>query len=83
MFEPIRAARAAKSGHQSGDPARAAQALLTLIASEHPPVHLLLGSDALAMVRAHLAELQKQLHAWESLSVSTDFPASSPLSKEA
>jgi NAD(P)-dependent dehydrogenase (short-subunit alcohol dehydrogenase family) len=83
MFEPTRAARAAKSGHQSGDPARAAQALLTLIASEHPPVHLLLGSDALAMVRAHLAELQKQLHAWESLSVSTDFPASSPLSKEA
>jgi len=34
VMEPIRAARKAKSGKQPGDPAKAAQALLTLIAAE-------------------------------------------------
>ena len=82
IFEPVRTARAAKSGHQSGDPTRAAQALLTLVASDHPPVHLLLGTDALAVVRAHLRELQAQIDTWESLSASTDFTISSPSSQE-
>lgn len=83
IFEPVRAARAEKSGRQAGDPVRAAQALLTLIASEHPPVHLLLGTDALTIVRAHLVELLGHIETWEPLSRSTDFPAASPLSREA
>ncbi len=46
QFTPIRAAREAKSGKQLGDPRKAAQALLQLIALPAPPTHLLLGSDA-------------------------------------
>ena len=38
VFDPIRAARQAKSGKQPGDPAKAAQALLELVAAENPPV---------------------------------------------
>ncbi|MHA6205259.1 oxidoreductase [Dyella soli] len=75
LFNPIREAREAKSGRQSGDPARAAQALLTLIESEHPPVHLLLGVDALTVVRMHSAELLAEIDRWEPLSRSTDFAA--------
>ena len=78
LFDPIRKAREEKSGEQAGDPARAALALLKLIDAEHPPVHLLLGTDALALVRARLAELEAQINAWEPLSRSTDFAA--PLS---
>ncbi len=74
LFDPIRKARQEKSGQQAGDPARAAQALLQLIEAEQPPVHLLLGSDALDLVRRHLADLDEQITAWEPLSRSTDFP---------
>lgn len=76
LFDPIRKARQAKSGKQFGDPARAAQALLKLIDAERPPVHLLLGSDALSLVRVHLSELMAQIDTWEPLSLSTDFPQS-------
>ncbi|MBB6187846.1 oxidoreductase [Rhodanobacter sp. MP7CTX1] len=75
-FDPIRKAREEKSGKQAGDPVRAAQALLTLIDAEHPPVHLLLGNDALTLVRGHLAELEAQIDSWEPLTRSTDFTSS-------
>lgn len=74
LFNPIRAARDEKSGKQAGDPARAAQALLKLIESDDPPVHILLGTDALGIVRTHLKDLSAQIDAWEPLSRSTDFP---------
>jgi NAD(P)-dependent dehydrogenase (short-subunit alcohol dehydrogenase family) len=74
LFNPIRAARDEKSGKQAGDPARAAQALLKLIESDDPPVHILLGTDALGIVRTHLKNLSAQIDAWEPLSRSTDFP---------
>lgn len=73
LFDPIRQARAAKDGNQAGDPAKAAQALLKLIAAENPPVHLLLGNDALRLVRNKLAALSDEIDAWEALSGSTDF----------
>lgn len=72
MFDPIRQAREEKSGKQLGDPVRAAKAILALIGSEHPPTHLLLGSDALALVRQKLADYASEIDAWESLTVSTD-----------
>jgi NAD(P)-dependent dehydrogenase (short-subunit alcohol dehydrogenase family) len=73
VFKPIRRARAAKDGKQAGDPAKAAQVLLDIIANDNPPVHLLLGSDALSLVRDKLSGLQSEIDAWESVSKSTDF----------
>lgn len=72
LFDPIRSAREAKSGHQLGDPLKAAQAMLQIINSDAPPSHLLLGSDALQLVRAKLASMASTLDAWEQLSRSTD-----------
>lgn len=72
LFDPIRSAREAKSGHQLGDPVKAAQAMLQIINSNAPPSHLLLGSDALQLVRAKLASMASTLDAWEQLSRSTD-----------
>ncbi len=71
-FEPVRRARLEKSGKQPGDPARAAQAILRLIDSTQPPAHLLLGSDALALVRAALTERLAEIDAWEAVTRSTD-----------
>lgn len=72
LFDPIRQAREEKSGKQPGDPAKAAQAMLAAIAAEHPPAHLLLGSDALRLVRGKLAALDAEIRAWEAVTVSTD-----------
>ena len=72
VFDPIRQARQEKSGKQLGDPQKAARAILQLIESEKPPAHLLLGSDALSLVRAKLAELSAEMDAWEAVTRSTD-----------
>ncbi|KMM74373.1 short-chain dehydrogenase [Xanthomonas sp. NCPPB 1128] len=72
LFDPIRDARRAKSGHQLGDPDKAAQAMLALIDAPAPPAHLLLGSDALALVRDKLDCLKADIAAWEAVSRSTD-----------
>jgi len=73
VMDPIRAARQAKSGHQPGDPAKAAQALLALVASPNPPVRLFLGADALELVGQKLEAMQAELAAWDALSRSTSF----------
>lgn len=72
VFDPIRRARQKKDGKQAGDPARAAQVLLDIIEKDNPPVHLLLGNDALSVVRDKLSALKSEIDAWESVSRSTD-----------
>jgi NAD(P)-dependent dehydrogenase (short-subunit alcohol dehydrogenase family) len=73
LFDPIREAREAKSGKQAGDPRKAARALLEIVAAKNPPVHLLLGNDALDLVKTKLAALNEEIETWEALSRSTDF----------
>ncbi|QHE90945.1 SDR family NAD(P)-dependent oxidoreductase [Pandoraea fibrosis] len=72
IFDPVRSAREQKHGKQLGDPMKAARAMLAVIASDHPPAHLLLGSDALGLVREKWAAMDEALRTWESLTVSTD-----------
>ncbi|UEP39285.1 oxidoreductase [Burkholderia ambifaria] len=72
MFDPIRQAREEKSGRQLGDPAKAARAMLAVIAADRPPAHLLLGSDALRLVRAKCSALEDEMRTWEAVTVSTD-----------
>ena len=71
-FNPVRKAREEKSGHQLGDPQKAARAMLAIIASPSPPTHLLLGSDALALVRDKLRRSAESIEQWQALSCSTD-----------
>ncbi|AXA24933.1 oxidoreductase [Pseudomonas putida] len=71
-FDPIRKARQDKSGKQLGDPRKAAQAILQVIASPSPPDHLLLGSDALGLVRDKLQRMSKEIDQWQDLTCSTD-----------
>jgi NAD(P)-dependent dehydrogenase (short-subunit alcohol dehydrogenase family) len=75
VMEPIRAARKAKSGKQPGDPAKAAQALLTLIAAERTPVRLFLGDDALGLVTQKLDAMRVEIAEWDGISRSTSFGA--------
>lgn len=71
-FDPVRKAREEKSGKQTGNPHKAAQAMLQIIASPNPPAHLLLGSDALGLVRDKLQRAAIEIDQWEALTRSTD-----------
>jgi NAD(P)-dependent dehydrogenase (short-subunit alcohol dehydrogenase family) len=72
IFDPLRKAREEVSGRQLGDPAKAARAMLAAISAHQPPAHLLLGSDALRLVRSKMAALEREIEAWEAVTVSTD-----------
>jgi len=73
LFDPIRAARVKASGNQLGNPAKAAEALLAIVAESKPPAHLVLGSDALRFIGAARAAVDDDIRRWETLSRSTDF----------
>ena len=73
VFDPIRKRRRDYSGQQLGDPAKAAQALLRIVESENPPLHLVLGNDGLKLVEERLSSLGSELRSWESVSRSTDY----------
>ena len=64
----------AMAGNQSGDPARAAQALLAVVDVKQPPLHVLLGSDALHRARENLDTLIEEMDRWEEVTRGTDFP---------
>ena len=62
------------AGQQLGDPARGAAAILAVADAPNPPLHLLIGSDALRRGRAKVAALSQEMDRWEALTLSTDFP---------
>jgi NAD(P)-dependent dehydrogenase (short-subunit alcohol dehydrogenase family) len=66
------------SGKQPGDPVRAANAIIRAVESPAPPLHLLLGRDALRMAREKLQVLSKSFDAWEEVTVGADFPTTAP-----
>jgi len=58
------------NGKQGGDPAKLAQALLTLTGDPQPPFRFIAGADAIAQAEDKLAERQRQIHAYRDLSCS-------------
>lgn len=73
LFTPIRDARLAASGNQLGNPAKAAEAVLSILDVDEPPAHLVLGSDALRLIAAARNAVDEDIRAWERLSRTTDF----------
>jgi hypothetical protein len=64
----------AVSGHQAGDPVRAAEAIIKTVEGADPPHHLLLGNDAYEGAITKLAELNRDFTNWEAVSRGADFP---------
>jgi len=63
-----------RSGRQAGDPQRAGDAIVAIVASPNPPRHLLLGKVALDVVPERLARTQADIAQWQELSRGADFP---------
>ncbi|WP_326690178.1 MULTISPECIES: oxidoreductase [unclassified Streptomyces] len=69
-----RAATLATYGHQPGDPARAADAVITAVEAEDPPLRLLLGKAAYDIASARLGTLKTTFDTWRDLTLSADYP---------
>lgn len=63
----------AMAGRQIGDPDKAAAAILELVDAPNPPLHLLLGSDALRRAREKLDAVIDEIDRWETVTRSTDY----------
>jgi len=69
-------------GAQRGDPAKAAQAIITAIDSERPPLRLVLGADAIGRVAARLRAVQSELGEWQQVGRATDLENAGPAPEE-
>jgi NAD(P)-dependent dehydrogenase (short-subunit alcohol dehydrogenase family) len=59
-----------QNGKQQGDPAKLAQALLTIADEEQPPRRFIAGADAIGTAEQQIATLQQQIDAFRDLSTS-------------
>jgi NAD(P)-dependent dehydrogenase (short-subunit alcohol dehydrogenase family) len=59
-----------QNGRQSGDPAKLAQALLTIADEEQPPSRFIAGADSIHTAEQHIAKLQQETDAFRTLSSS-------------
>jgi NAD(P)-dependent dehydrogenase (short-subunit alcohol dehydrogenase family) len=65
----------ATHGQQAGDPAKLAQALLTIASQESPPRRFLAGADAIATAEQKIADLRADIDSNRQLSTSLAFGA--------
>ena len=63
------------AGHESGDPAKVAAAILKVADAEAPPLQLLLGADAVHYATQRMAAFQEEFGRWAPVSFSTAFDA--------
>ena len=61
-------------GTQQGDPDRAAQAIIAAVEGEQAPFRLLLGTDAVQIVRDEFLGRISEIDAWAHVSATTSFP---------
>jgi NAD(P)-dependent dehydrogenase (short-subunit alcohol dehydrogenase family) len=62
-----------RDGHleQPGDPVKAAQAIVTALDADEPPLRLVLGEDAIGNIRQHLQGVSAELDEWEAVGAAT------------
>ena len=70
-----RAAQDRNMGREPGDPVRAADAIIGVVEHPDPPLHLLLGANAVSRAKEKYGSMLRSIDAWEAVSKSTDFPA--------
>lgn len=60
-------------GKQAGDPEKAAALIIQTAFDKHPPLRLILGSDAYRRVTIKIETLQKEVEAGKEIAASTDY----------
>jgi len=68
-----RAGAVERRGNQPGDPALAADAIIKVVTSDKPPLHLPLGGIAFRLANEKLDQLRGEFSAWRDVALATDF----------
>jgi NAD(P)-dependent dehydrogenase (short-subunit alcohol dehydrogenase family) len=66
----------ARNGRQTGNPALAAKAIISVTRATKPPLRLVLGADALEGIHVKLAQVANDVETWRSTTVVTAFQES-------
>ena len=69
----------AQSGQQGGDPAKLAQALVTIASATPPPRRFIAGADAIGLAEQHVADLRAQIDAYRELSTALTLDEPAPV----
>jgi NAD(P)-dependent dehydrogenase (short-subunit alcohol dehydrogenase family) len=82
VVDPVEAYLYGGDGKQPGDPAKAAAAMIAAVESDDPPLHLLLGVDAIGVYEEKQAAFLAELARWRAVGEGTaiDGAAASPIS---
>jgi NAD(P)-dependent dehydrogenase (short-subunit alcohol dehydrogenase family) len=62
------------AGKQRGDPLKAVQAMMDVVESANPPLHLILGALAYNRFKGKLDRWREEMAAYESVTLGADFP---------
>jgi NAD(P)-dependent dehydrogenase (short-subunit alcohol dehydrogenase family) len=73
-MEQLQGWMTSKNHKQEGDPAKLAQILLDLASRQEQPLHLPLGTDAVAWMESRIDRDRKAVDDWKAVSISTDYP---------
>ena len=65
-------------GRQTGDPRKGVAAIIKIAEMAEPPLRLVLGREALAILRHAYQSSADELERWAHISRSTDFDGQSP-----
>ena len=60
-------------GQQPGDPSKAANAIIQMVASENPPLRFVLGKYAYGKFNEKIEALTQELENWKAIGMATDF----------
>lgn len=63
-----------RNGKQQGDPVRGAEAIITAVTSDDPPLRLLLGKPALDLAHKKIDAMEHDFESWEETTLSADYP---------
>jgi NAD(P)-dependent dehydrogenase (short-subunit alcohol dehydrogenase family) len=71
VIDPIEAYLYGGDGQQPGDPAKAAEAMIAAVESNDPPLHLLLGQDAIGLWQQKQADFSAEFARWRAVGETT------------
>ncbi len=71
VIDPLEAYLYGGDGKQPGDPAKAADAMIAAVESDDPPLHLLLGADAIGIWEEKQAAFTGELARWRAVGEGT------------
>ncbi|MNN86845.1 short chain dehydrogenase [compost metagenome] len=61
------------NGHEAGDPAKAAEAVIQVVQSGNPPLRLLLGAAAYQGATNKFTNLLSSIEEWKETTLNADF----------